>query len=246
MLVFGGRDGSGTLLGDLWFIQMAQDDPEESLRCTLIPPSSLMPSSCWPSPRKSHAMVATSKGEEGRVYLHGGAGSYGEHYDDLYCLDVSQISSFLAGGTSGVSWRRIEARGTAPPRCFSHTLTLSHEHQKVFLVGGHPGGHHSSLFSFDLNQEAWEKKELPETLTDFVPIRHSTHSVEGRLVVIGGGAFCFSFGTIFSSVWTLQLKAGSQESSTASVLEVKARLFSDEDFSLGSWAWVLGVRGYVL
>jgi hypothetical protein len=139
VLVFGGRDGSGTLLGDLWFIQMAQDDPE-SLRCTLIPPSSLAPSSGWPSPRKSHATVAISKGEEGHVYLYGGAGSYGEHYDDLYCLDVSQLSSFLAGGTSGVSWRRIEARGSAPPSCFSHTLTLSHEHHKFFLVGGHPGG----------------------------------------------------------------------------------------------------------
>lgn len=234
-MVFGGRDGSGSLLDDLWFIEASHDDLM-TVACTFIPPSSLEPSS-WPSSRKSHAMAATAikDGRDGRIYLYGGAGSYGEHYDDLFCLDFSQISSFLDGKAPGVTWRKVEAVGSAPPPCFSHTLTFSSHHQRLYLIGGHPGSHHSSLYSFDTKQETWENKFLSKTTTDFVPVRHTSHLCGNHLIVIGGGAFCFSFGTIFSSVWMMHLEAGRQDNSRMTSSSLEVNLSSNENVAQGGF-----------
>ena len=251
VLIFGGRDGGGSLLGDLWLIQSDWDD-SQTLICTHLPPLSHL-STIWPSPRKSHAMVATGHpplegGGGGHVYLHGGAGAYGEHYDVMYCLDVDQISSFISGAASGVEWRKIKYGGEGdemvihPPGCFSHTLTFSPHQHRLHLIGGHPGTHHSSLYSFDLRTERWERKDLRmPSVSEFVPVRHTSHCMGSRLIIVGGGAFCFSFGTIFSAVWTINPMAINADSSSLPApinpQEPSGLSMSPTaDFSKGSWA----------
>jgi hypothetical protein len=41
---------------------------------------------------------------------------------------------------------------------------------------------------------------------DLVPVRHTATAAHGRLLLIGGGAFCFSFGTAFSPPAALDVR----------------------------------------
>ena len=226
---------------------------------------------CWPSPRKSPALACSGR----RLYLHGGNSMYGQHYNDVYCLELSDVDAYLkhqrldrlegkakALKAAGLSWRRIVGGGGAgciiPPACFSHTLTpwqcngssvggAGGSRPHLLLTGGYPTLHHDALFVFDTASESWCRVHAglpPASLGDFVPVRHSAgilmlppplvrdsgaeserggatplgsegkapaggeggvEGSEGSLLLVGGGAFCFSFGSVFSGQWRLDL-----------------------------------------
>lgn len=237
--VWGGTDGS-RLHDDLWVLEQ-QGGHEGGWAWTQIPAAG--PQAPWPAARKSHAMAVAG----GRLYLHGGMQAYGQHLRDMYCLDLAQVSAFLetaeklrdagghgaAGGPqTGVAWRLVEARGSAPAACFSHALTSwargSHVPGLLLLTGGHPSPE-GLVFAFDVASETWSSTHVqqpPRTAGEFVPVRHSATilpwpaepsstqplSVNGQpveseaLVLVGGGAFCFSFGTVFSRPWMVPLQ----------------------------------------
>lgn len=54
---------------------------------------------------------------------------------------------------------------------------------------------------------------------ELVPVRHTCAAVDGRLVIVGGGAFCFSFGSVFGRAWTLSVKSLMKHVGTASCLD---------------------------
>ena len=98
------------------------------------------------------------------------------------------------------------------------------------LVGGYPVQHHGQLHLLDLKTETWTAVPVqlpPSFLGEFVPVRHAAgvlsltrrHQKCGpaggsaptpstpHLVLVGGGAFCFSFGSLFSGQWTLDISS---------------------------------------
>lgn len=119
----------------------------------------------WPCARKSHAAASLA----GKMYLHGGATAYGQHLDDMYCMDFSMLHTYLtasyvpAGSPEAAAMKakvRMQAQawlwkplkplpgGVTPPACFSHQLVAWGAH-RLILVGGYPMHHHSSVFVYE-------------------------------------------------------------------------------------------------
>ena len=95
-----------------------------------------------PGPRKSHATVASGPAS---LYLYGGTSGYGQHYNDLYLLDLD-LDPGLATPTA--CWTLLHGPKDlgGPPACFSHTLSMAGPW--LVLLGGYPTAHHDSLWLY--------------------------------------------------------------------------------------------------
>lgn len=95
---------------------------------------------------------------------------------------------------------------SAPEPCFSHALVPLSD-QCLLMHGGAPFGIASHVYIFEMNKQRWHRLEVDGDVTGLLLVRHCSiflpdtdaATLGGRLLIIGGGAFCFSFGSSWSS-----------------------------------------------
>ncbi|KAL8032845.1 hypothetical protein ABFX02_13G123600 [Erythranthe guttata] len=132
-----------------------------------------------PGPRHSHSMDA--KGS--KLYIFGGYN--GEKLlEDLHSFDIQ----------TGV-WTRLKTNGQSPNARFSHSMFIYSNYLCIF--GGCPVNGHHKLFVLDLHTESW-KNVVVKSIEEALFVRSTVNVVGDDLIIIGGGAACYAFGTKFS------------------------------------------------
>ena len=179
IIVFGGCTSEGPV-NDVWVMDAKQ---REAFR----PIQTQGPS---PMPRMSHG--ACVQGDW--LFVHGGFADYGHVYNDLFKLNLKTFS-----------WEAVCMDPFRLPRCFSHSLVAVAENI-LAIIGGccQAEPERITLFNPDSGNMRVLRTEIPVEET-WVPIRHEALVFEDRLFVVGGGAFCFSFGSAFSSSFSMEL-----------------------------------------
>lgn len=140
----------------------------------------------WPSARHSHSMVAYGS----QIYMFGGH-SGDEVLGDLYSFDVSTCL-----------WKKEEVAGRSPRARFSHSMFLYKNY--IGLIGGCPVVHQGVLTLFDLQLRTWKYVKLDSMIKEMV-VRFTSNVIRDELIVIGGGAACYAFGTKFSDPMKINL-----------------------------------------
>ncbi|KAK7264475.1 hypothetical protein RJT34_32084 [Clitoria ternatea] len=134
----------------------------------------------WPCARHSHAMVAS----DSQIFMFGGY-NCGKALGDLYSFDVQQGQ-----------WIKEKTAGRNPHARFSHSIFFYKNHLGV--LGGCPVTQHcEELALLDLKHRIWKHVTLNSVGKDLF-VRCTANVVGDDLVVVGGGASCYAFGTKFS------------------------------------------------
>ncbi|CAL9096891.1 unnamed protein product [Musa acuminata var. zebrina] len=142
----------------------------------------------WPCARHSHSMVAIGS----QLFMFGG-------YDGEKAL--GDLYSF---GVKTLRWKREKTTGRAPFPRFSHSMFV----YKTYLgiIGGCPvRQHYQELSLLNLTCHVW----VHVTIDSFgreLWVRSSTCVVDDELVIIGGGASCYAFGTKFNQPMKINLQ----------------------------------------
>ncbi|XP_015941234.1 tRNA wybutosine-synthesizing protein 2/3/4 isoform X1 [Arachis duranensis] len=134
----------------------------------------------WPCARHSHAMVAS----DSQIYMFGGY-TGGKALGDLYRFDVQKCQ-----------WKKEKTAGRIPHARFSHSMFVN----KNFLgiIGGCPVRQNcQELALLDLKLRLWKHVTLNSVGKDLF-VRSTANVVGNDLVIVGGGAACYAFGTKFS------------------------------------------------
>ena len=98
-----------------------------------------------PTVRSGHSAVLVPElGEAGSLYVFGGQDyTTGQLLNDLHCLDLASLT-----------WRLVDAKGTAPAPRTSHSC--AHLAGKLAVFGGSNEGElKDDLVLFDLASETW-------------------------------------------------------------------------------------------
>ncbi|XP_020530122.1 tRNA wybutosine-synthesizing protein 2/3/4 isoform X2 [Amborella trichopoda] len=140
-----------------------------------------------PCARHSHSMVAVSR----KLYMFGGYD--GERpLGDLYSFDVATSL-----------WKKELTLGTNPSPRLSHCMFVYKRY--VGILGGCPLGYqYQKLALLDLNDLVWKHVKL-QSINESLLIRSAACVVEDDLVIIGGGASCYAFGTKFNAPLKINL-----------------------------------------
>ncbi|KAG7557630.1 S-adenosyl-L-methionine-dependent methyltransferase [Arabidopsis suecica] len=134
----------------------------------------------WPCARHSHAMVAYGS----QLFMFGGYN--GENVlNDLYSFDVQSSS-----------WKLEVISGKWPHARFSHSMFV-YKHI-IGIIGGCPVSQNcQELTLLDLKHRLWRSVRL-EFMNKELFVRSTASVLGDDLIVIGGGAACYAFGTKFS------------------------------------------------
>ncbi|PIA57884.1 hypothetical protein AQUCO_00500062v1 [Aquilegia coerulea] len=142
--------------------------------------SEIDPKSEWPCARHSHALVKYDT----QLYMFGG-------YDGEKAL--CDIYSF---DTTRCLWKKQKTAGRLPLARFSHSMFVYKNY--LGIVGGCPvRQHYEEMALLDLQLGSWKHVILSSVGKDLF-VRSTSHVVGDDLVIIGGGASCYAFGTKFS------------------------------------------------
>ncbi|KAL8151209.1 hypothetical protein V2J09_021017 [Rumex salicifolius] len=134
----------------------------------------------WPCARHSHSLVACGS----KLYLFGGY-SGEKALGDLLSFDIH----------NGY-WEKVKAEGRLPYPRFSHSMFTYKN--CLGILGGCPVRQHcQELALFDTRLCCWIHVMLNSAGKDLF-VRSSVNIIESDLIVIGGGASCYAFGTKFS------------------------------------------------
>lgn len=134
----------------------------------------------WPCARHSHAMVAYGS----QLFMFGGYN--GENVlNDLYSFDVQSCY-----------WKLEVISGKWPHARFSHSMFV-YKHI-IGIIGGCPVSQNcQELTLLDLKHRLWRSVRL-EFMNKELFVRSTASVLGDDLIVIGGGAACYAFGTKFS------------------------------------------------
>jgi hypothetical protein len=220
VVVFGGKVAAHCPVADLWLLQLPRDGTAATWRL-------LSATGQCPSPRASHAAATLAGamylygGKAGygqisdelyRLQLSWQRDATANLGDYSYTASWSKLSGgsgaggVCGGGANGpaTSSRPMptaaaggQGQGSplpGPPARFSHSLTAATG--QLVLCGGCPAVDHSQLYVFDTAKGSWSTCPVAAPV-DLVPVRHVAAHLAGKLLLVGGGAFCFSFGTVF-------------------------------------------------
>ncbi|ONI09967.1 hypothetical protein PRUPE_4G021000 [Prunus persica] len=133
-----------------------------------------------PCARHSHSMVACGS----QLYIFGGYNGE-QTLGDLYVYNIQTCK-----------WKKEKAAGRSPHARFSHSMFVYRNYLGV--IGGCPVRQHcQELAILDLKQSVWRHAKLESTSEDLF-VRSTANIVGDDLVMIGGGASCYAFGTKFS------------------------------------------------
>lgn len=134
----------------------------------------------WPASRHSHSMQAFGS----QLYMFGG-------YDgekalaDLYTFSVQTCE-----------WRKLEIVGRGPTPRFSHSMFVYNNYLGV--IGGCPISQQNQILSLlDLQSFSWKHIRV-NSLGSSLFVRSTGSVIGDELIMIGGGASCYAFGTKFS------------------------------------------------
>lgn len=134
----------------------------------------------WPCARHSHSLVACGS----KLYMFGGY-SGEKALGDLLSFDIHNGN-----------WEKVKAEGRPPYPRFSHSMFTYKDY--LGILGGCPVRQHcQELALFDTQLCLWKHVMLKSAGKDLF-VRSSVNVIENDLIVIGGGASCYAFGTKFS------------------------------------------------
>ncbi|XP_027332177.1 tRNA wybutosine-synthesizing protein 2/3/4 isoform X2 [Abrus precatorius] len=134
----------------------------------------------WPCARHSHAMVAS----DSQIFMFGGYNG-GKALGDLYSFDLQKGK-----------WTKEKTAGRNPHARFSHSIFVYKNYLGV--LGGCPVRQHcQELALLDLKHRLWKHVTLNSVGKDLF-VRSTANVVGDDLVMVGGGASCYAFGTKFS------------------------------------------------
>ncbi|XP_059624191.1 tRNA wybutosine-synthesizing protein 2/3/4 [Cornus florida] len=141
----------------------------------------------WPCPRHSHSLVAFGS----RLFMFGGYDGE-KALGDLYSFDVQTCL-----------WKKEKMAGRTPYARFSHSMFVYKNY--LGIVGGCPvRQHYQELSLLDLHSHLWKHVMLNSVGKDLF-VRCTASVVGDDLVMIGGGAACYAFGTKFSEPMKINL-----------------------------------------
>ncbi|XP_043692125.1 tRNA wybutosine-synthesizing protein 2/3/4 [Telopea speciosissima] len=141
----------------------------------------------WPCARHSHSLVA--KGSQ--LYMFGGYDGE-KPLGDLYSFD-----------TKTCLWKKEKTAGRAPHARFSHSMFVYKNY--LGIIGGCPvRQHYQEVALLDLRSHLW-KYVMLDLVDKCLFVRSTVNVVGDDLVVIGGGASCYAFGTRFTEPMKMSL-----------------------------------------
>ncbi|KAL9455707.1 hypothetical protein AB3S75_005015 [Citrus x aurantiifolia] len=142
-----------------------------------------------PCARHSHAMLAYGS----RLYMFGGYNGE-KALGDLYTFDVHACL-----------WKKEDIAARSPHARFSHTLFLYKNYLGLF--GGCPvRQNYQELSLLDLQLHIWKHVKLNYVCKELF-VRSTASVVDDDLIMIGGGAACYAFGTKFSEPVKINLSS---------------------------------------
>ncbi|KAM1108590.1 hypothetical protein ACFX2B_005165 [Malus domestica] len=140
-----------------------------------------------PCARHSHSMVAYRS----QLYIFGGY-SGEKTLADLYVFDIQTCK-----------WKNENAAGRSPHARFSHSMFVYKNY--LGIVGGCPVKQRcQELALLDLKVRVWRHVKLESNGEDLF-VRSTANVVGDNLIMIGGGASCYAFGTKFSKPMKINL-----------------------------------------
>jgi tRNA wybutosine-synthesizing protein 3 len=137
----------------------------------------------------SHAMVA----RDSQLFLFGGHNGH-KPLGDLYSFDTELLS-----------WKREIISGRPPFARFSHSMFVYNNY--IGILGGCPfrQQEHQMLSLLDLNRNKWVYVKIESVGKKNMWVRSSAVVIDEELVLVGGGASCYAFGTYFNPPMKLDL-----------------------------------------
>ncbi|KAG8385740.1 hypothetical protein BUALT_Bualt03G0076600 [Buddleja alternifolia] len=139
-----------------------------------------------PGPRHSHSMEANGS----KLYMFGGYNGE-KALGDLYSFDIQ----------TGL-WSKLKTNGKPPNARFSHLMFIYSNY--LCILGGCPVSEHQELFSLDLQSESWNNIVV-KSIEEGLFVRSTVNVVGDNLIITGGGASCYAFGTKFSEPMKINL-----------------------------------------
>lgn len=134
----------------------------------------------WPCARHSHSLVSYGS----QLFMFGGYDGE-KPLGDLYTFDIKTCS-----------WKKEMMAGKVPYARFSHSMFV-YKHY-LGIIGGCPVKQHcQELALLDMQLCLWKHLILGSASKDLF-VRSTANVVGSHLVVIGGGASCYAFGTTFN------------------------------------------------
>ncbi|XP_030469651.1 tRNA wybutosine-synthesizing protein 2/3/4 [Syzygium oleosum] len=183
---------SAAVLGSKIFVYGGLNNESICSSCFVLDTSNL----CWeewavggdqPCPRHSHSMVAYGS----KVFMFGGYDGE-KALGDLYSFDIQACA-----------WQREKTLGKGPHARFSHSMFV-YKHY-IGIIGGCPVKQHlQELSLLDLQLQSWKRVTL-NSVSRYLFVRTTVNIVGDDLVVMGGGASCYAFGTTFSEPMKINL-----------------------------------------
>lgn len=166
----------------------------------------------WPCGRHSHTLVA----HQSQLYMFGGCNG-GKALGDFYSFDIQTCL-----------WKKENVLGRSPCARFSHSMFVYKNFLGVF--GGCPvTQHYRELSLFNLRARTWKHVVLNSVGKDLF-VRCTTNVMGDDLVIVGGGAACYAFGTKFSEPVKVNLLPLNYLGNKGSDSKVKQSIDIDEGF----------------
>ncbi|CAN0863438.1 tRNA wybutosine-synthesizing protein 2/3/4 [Linum grandiflorum] len=163
-----------------------------------------------PCARHSHSMVA----HKSKLFMFGGHNGE-QALGELYSLDVDTYI-----------WKKEKPAGRSPSARFSHSMFVYKNF--IGIIGGCPvNKHFQDLALLDVEHQLWSHVRL-DCIAKELLVRSTASVIDDNLVVIGGGAACYAFGTKFTEPLTVDLLP------LASVEEKNASLHSQQELVTSS------------
>jgi tRNA wybutosine-synthesizing protein 3 len=147
----------------------------ESMQWDVIPAANE-----WPCARHSHSLVSYGS----KLFMFGGHDGQ-RALDDFYSFDVTTLR-----------WNKEITSGRTPSPRFSHCMFI-HKHYLGILGGCPIRENNQEVALLNLKHSVWFHVSIP-SLGQCLCVRSSPVVTDDDLVVIGGGASCYAFGTKFS------------------------------------------------
>lgn len=140
-----------------------------------------------PCGRHSHSMVSYGS----HIYMFGG-------YDG-----EKTLGELYAFNTDGCYWKKENIAGRTPNARFSHAMFVYKNY--IGIIGGCPVTQtYQELALLDLQLRFWRHVSL-NFIGKELFVRSTANVVGDDLVLIGGGAACYAFGTTFSEPMKIKL-----------------------------------------
>ncbi|XWS12834.1 hypothetical protein CRYUN_Cryun37aG0124300 [Craigia yunnanensis] len=141
----------------------------------------------WPCARHSHSLVAYGS----KLFMFGGY-SGEKVLGDLYSFDIQTCL-----------WKVEKVGGRSPHARFSHSMFVYKNY--IGIIGGCPVRQHcQELALLDMRSLVWKHVTLNSMDTELF-VRCTANVVHDDLIMVGGGAACYAFGTKFSEPMKINL-----------------------------------------